>query len=200
MSNHKRSTPSQPTPAIWNTVGKGKELVLQDQGEHASDAALSEYCDKKYNQLLPIIAEKLKQETNEKLKEVKARLNFEEQSRMSQYSESPRHNPREGGVFRRLGHRGKNVSARSNSQNQRSYSRYIETPSESKDSKSGHWKSRAKRKSRKEEDDLSQPWVCEETDPFTPRIHYFDFSKTRIPSHVKTYDGSEDPEVHLKFF
>ncbi|GJR22880.1 hypothetical protein Tco_0971407 [Tanacetum coccineum] len=65
----------------------------------------------------------------------------------------------------------------------------------------GHWKSRSKKKkSSREEDDLSQPWVCEEIDHFTPRIRYFDFPKTRMPSHIKTYDGSEDPEDHLKIF
>ncbi|GJW46504.1 hypothetical protein Tco_0078150 [Tanacetum coccineum] len=37
--------------------------------------------------------------------------------------------------------------------------------------------------------------VCEETNLFTPRIHYFDLPKrTRMPSHVQTYDGSEDPK------
>ncbi|GKA53460.1 hypothetical protein Tco_0746775 [Tanacetum coccineum] len=47
----------------------------------------------------------------------------------------------------------------------------------------------------------TKPWVCEETDLFTPRIRYFDLPKrTRMPSHVKTYDGSEDPEDHLKIF
>ncbi|GJR57385.1 reverse transcriptase domain-containing protein [Tanacetum coccineum] len=51
-----------------------------------------------------------------------------------------------------------------------------------------------------EDDDLSQPWVCAETDPFTSRIRHFDFPKTRMPSHVKTYNGSEDPEDHLKIF
>nr|GEU76042.1 hypothetical protein [Tanacetum cinerariifolium] len=61
---------------------------------------------------------------------------------------------------------------------------------ESEDGRGGHWKSRSKKKkSSGEEDDLSQPWVCEETDPFTPRIRYFDFLKTRMPSHIKTYDG-----------
>nr|GEU77043.1 reverse transcriptase domain-containing protein [Tanacetum cinerariifolium] len=115
-------------------------------------------------------------------------------------SRSQRHNLREGGVFKRLGHREKNMSVRSNSPNQRSYSRYIKTPSENEDNESRHWKSRAKRKSRREEDDLSQPWVYEETDPFTPRIHYFDFLKTRMSSHVKTYDGSEDLEDYLKIF
>ncbi|GJR29266.1 reverse transcriptase domain-containing protein [Tanacetum coccineum] len=65
----------------------------------------------------------------------------------------------------------------------------------------GHWKSKSRRqKSNVEDDNLSQPWVCAETDPFTYRIRHFDFPKTRMPSHVKTYNGSEDPENHLKIF
>ncbi|GJZ15611.1 hypothetical protein Tco_0551288 [Tanacetum coccineum] len=74
--------------------------------------------------------------------------------------------------------------------------------SESEDSRGGHWKSRSKKqKSSIEEDDLSQPWVCEETDPFTPQICYLDFlKKTRMPNNVKTYDRSDDPEDHLKIF
>ncbi|GJT61082.1 hypothetical protein Tco_1004615 [Tanacetum coccineum] len=52
-----------------------------------------------------------------------------------------------------------------------------------------------------EDEDLSQPWVCVETDPFTLRTRYFDVPKRiRMPSHVKTYDESEDPEDHLKIF
>ncbi|GKG19837.1 reverse transcriptase domain-containing protein, partial [Tanacetum coccineum] len=39
-----------------------------------------------------------------------------------------------------------------------------------------------------------------ETDPFTPRIRYIDFPKTRMPSHIKTYDESEDPDDHLNIF
>ncbi|GJS62013.1 reverse transcriptase domain-containing protein [Tanacetum coccineum] len=58
-----------------------------------------------------------------------------------------------------------------------------------------------KQKSSMEDEDLSQPWVCEETGQFTPRIRYFDLPKRiRMPSHDKTYDGSEDPEDHLKIF
>ncbi|GJT47180.1 hypothetical protein Tco_0955895 [Tanacetum coccineum] len=72
--------------------------------------------------------------------------------------------------------------------------------SESEGSAGGHWKSKPKKQKSSVEDDLSQPWVCEETDPFTPRIRYFDFPKTRMPSQIKTYDGSEDPEDHLKIF
>ncbi|GJV97753.1 reverse transcriptase domain-containing protein [Tanacetum coccineum] len=40
----------------------------------------------------------------------------------------------------------------------------------------------------------------EERNPFIPRIRHFDFPRTRMPSHVKTYDGSGDPEDHLKLF
>ncbi|GJS90868.1 reverse transcriptase domain-containing protein [Tanacetum coccineum] len=73
--------------------------------------------------------------------------------------------------------------------------------SESKDSEGGHWKSKSKRhRSNTYEDDPSQPWTCEERNPFTPRIWHFDFPRTRMPSHVKTYDGSGDPEDHLKLF
>nr|GEU65924.1 reverse transcriptase domain-containing protein [Tanacetum cinerariifolium] len=104
-------------------------------------------------------------------------------------------------MFKRLGNRRKSVSARLNSHNRHSYSRYTEALSESEDNEGGHWKSRSKKKkSNREDDDLSQPWVCEEIDSFTPKIRYFDFPKTRMPIHIKTYDGSEDPEDHIKIF
>ncbi|GKE44265.1 hypothetical protein Tco_1471549, partial [Tanacetum coccineum] len=66
---------------------KGKGIPQENLDGSASDAALREYCDKHLNQLLPILAEKMHQEKvqQEKLKAVKARLNFEE---VSQHSES----------------------------------------------------------------------------------------------------------------
>ncbi|GJU32859.1 reverse transcriptase domain-containing protein [Tanacetum coccineum] len=146
-------------------------------------------------------------------------------------SESPRkRDPERKTMFKRLdldvstalGDKGKNVSTHSNSSRRQSYhsgrrgtnhasekhhnkitSSYMtEDISESEGSAGGHWKSRSKKqRSSIEDDDLSQPWVCKETNPFTPRIPYFDLPKrTRMPSHVKTYDGSEDPEDHLKIF
>ncbi|GJY62887.1 hypothetical protein Tco_0464347 [Tanacetum coccineum] len=187
-------------------VGKRNEQILRDPNGPAFDAALREYCDKYYHQLLPIIAKKFHQEKvqQENLEEVKSLLNFEGCSRknskiqeVSQHSESktldardlkrklrsrrsrsmfgspernpsvfsrirrgrlksPRHRPegrRDGGVFNRLGGKGKNTEAFSKSE----------------DSRGGHWKSRSKKeKSSIEEDKLSQPWACEETDPFTP--------------------------------
>ncbi|GKB20147.1 hypothetical protein Tco_0854070 [Tanacetum coccineum] len=200
MKNHERTTPSQPTSIVRNTVRRGKEPAMQDRGGPASDAVLREYCDKNYNQLLPIMAEKFnrEKEKSEKLKELKSRLNFEGCSRTSR---SPRLRSKEGGVFKRLKSRRKSVFARSDSYSWNSHSKYTEALSESEDSKGGHWKSRSKKKkSHGEEDDLSQPWVCEEVDPFTPRIRYFDFPKTRMPIYIKTYDESEDLKDHLKIF
>nr|GEU42870.1 reverse transcriptase domain-containing protein [Tanacetum cinerariifolium] len=65
----------------------GNKQISQDMKMHASDAALREYCEENYYQLLPIIAEKVYQEKvqQEKLKAVISRLNFEE---VSQHSES----------------------------------------------------------------------------------------------------------------
>ncbi|GJX02361.1 hypothetical protein Tco_0186274 [Tanacetum coccineum] len=152
MSKHEQIAPSQPTSVMRNTVGREKEPTPHVRGGPASDAALREYCDKNYYQLMPIVAEKFnkEKERNEKLKEVKARLNFKGCSGTSRYSESrtmstkehkkrhrsrrsrsPRPSPsvfsrirrdrsrspnqnsreKEGGVFKSLGSRGRNVFA-----------------------------------------------------------------------------------------
>nr|GEZ58930.1 reverse transcriptase domain-containing protein [Tanacetum cinerariifolium] len=51
------------------------------------------------------------------------------------------------------------------------------------------------------EHDLKKPWMCEEENPFTPRIRNFESSrKTRMPNNVKTYDGTGYPEDHVKVF
>ncbi|GJY79841.1 reverse transcriptase domain-containing protein [Tanacetum coccineum] len=106
----------------------------------------------------------------------------------------------EKGVFRRLGDKEKSVSAHSRGSRQRSY--HIDTEScyqssRSKETKFASEKHHNKRASSRRTEALSE---SEETYPFTPRIRYFDFPKTRMPSHIKTYDGSEDPEDHLKIF
>nr|GEY38078.1 reverse transcriptase domain-containing protein [Tanacetum cinerariifolium] len=84
MSTNEQTPVSQPTSVVRNTLGK--DHVSQELGGPASDAALREYCDRNYHQLLPIIAEKVHQKKvqQEKLKAVKARLNFEEPSQHSE--------------------------------------------------------------------------------------------------------------------
>ncbi|GKA75879.1 reverse transcriptase domain-containing protein [Tanacetum coccineum] len=119
-------------------------------------------------------------------------------------SKSPRKKDSERGtVFKRLEkyvfHRLGEVTSEEH-RHKREYSQRTEALSESKGSARGHWKSKPKKQKSSVEDGLSQPWVCEEKDPFTPRIYYFDFPRTRMSSHIKTYDGSEDPGDHLKKF
>ncbi|GJV80627.1 hypothetical protein Tco_1516497 [Tanacetum coccineum] len=72
---------------------------------------------------------------------------------------------------------------------------------ESEHERGGHWKSKSKKQKSIDEEDLSQPWLCKETNPFTPRICNFKVPKrTQMPTNVKTYDGTGDPEDHLKIF
>ncbi|GJU40766.1 reverse transcriptase domain-containing protein [Tanacetum coccineum] len=262
MSTHEQIT-NNPTSAVRNTGGRNGPQGLE---EPMSDEILREVCDKNYHQLLPLIAEKMQKEKEQKdkLNAVKARLIYGEESGIkirsreeSHYSESktptarteprrrhgdrysrspsphasvfkrlkknrspsPQPRPRkEGGVFNRLGRKEPVTSARSDSrrrspqakrtevetrrrQQRQTPSRATSQYSESEDSEGGHWKSKSRRqKSNTYEDDLYQPWTCEERNPFTLRIRHFSLPRTRMPSHVKTYDGSGDPEDHLKLF
>nr|GEU33293.1 reverse transcriptase, RNA-dependent DNA polymerase [Tanacetum cinerariifolium] len=59
MSTSEQTPASQSTSAVRNTLKK--KQVPQDLGRPASDAALREYCDRNYHQLLPIIAEKVEE-------------------------------------------------------------------------------------------------------------------------------------------
>ncbi|GKB43319.1 hypothetical protein Tco_0888261 [Tanacetum coccineum] len=125
MSTREQHTPTIPTSAVRNT---GERSGPQGLEEPTSDEVLRELCDKKYHQLLPLIAEKMQKEKEQqdKLNAVKARLLYGDESgrnprnhEESHYSESKtpttRTEPRRkhgskhsqspspiGGVFRRL--------------------------------------------------------------------------------------------------
>nr|GFA30878.1 reverse transcriptase domain-containing protein [Tanacetum cinerariifolium] len=72
--------------------------------------------------------------------------------------------------------------------------------SRSNPSEEKHRKPKSKRH-KPAEDDLTKPWTCEEVNPFTPRIRNFESTrKTRMPNNIKTYDGTGDPEDHVKIF
>ncbi|GJZ99355.1 hypothetical protein Tco_0671906 [Tanacetum coccineum] len=119
MSNHEQPTPSHPKSDVRNTTGKNKQIP-QDSVRTTSAVDLEEFCEKHYEKLLPIMADKYEYEKRkkEKLEEVKARLDFGDarkkstRAQESAYSESrtvsprrrrrsrsPRHNP---SVFTRL--------------------------------------------------------------------------------------------------
>ncbi|GJU83511.1 reverse transcriptase domain-containing protein [Tanacetum coccineum] len=73
--------------------------------------------------------------------------------------------------------------------------------SESEDSEGGHWKSKSKRhRSDTTIRTLLGLGRDEERNPYMTGIQTFNFPRTRMPSHVKTYDGSGDLEDHIKLF
>nr|GEZ67228.1 reverse transcriptase domain-containing protein [Tanacetum cinerariifolium] len=60
--------------------------------------------------------------------------------------------------------------------------------------------SRHKRHKR-EDEDMSHPWRRQKVDAFIRRISDFSEDKRRrMPANVKTYDGTGDPDDHLKIF
>ncbi|GKA30981.1 reverse transcriptase domain-containing protein [Tanacetum coccineum] len=166
MSNHEQPTPSHPKSDVRNTAGKDKQTP-QGSARTTSAIDLEEFCEKHYEKLLPIMADKYEyeQRKKEKLEEVKARLDF--------------------------GHC--DMTTRTRQEEKVPYSRDLEA-------EDGACPRTPIAVRKVQDDDISQPWVCAETDPFTSRIRHFNFPKTRMPSHVKTYNGSEDPEDHLKIF
>ncbi|GKE25311.1 hypothetical protein Tco_1436823 [Tanacetum coccineum] len=95
-----------------------------------SDAALQEYYDKHYHQLLPLIDEKVHQEKTQqdKLKEVKARLNFE--GWIPRGAVFTRLGGKEKGVFNRMKGKERSVYARSSdsrTQRHRNFQREAES-------------------------------------------------------------------------
>ncbi|GJW12389.1 hypothetical protein Tco_1578216 [Tanacetum coccineum] len=57
------------------------------------------------------------------------------------------------------------------------------------------------RRTNNSEEDMSLPWHRQKADAFVKRIkNYLDNIKRRLPSHVKTYEGTGDPHDHLKIF
>ncbi|GKE67521.1 hypothetical protein Tco_1521682, partial [Tanacetum coccineum] len=145
MSNHEQLAPSQPTSAVRNTIGRGKEPTPQDRDRQ-----------------------------DQKRKKEACLKGWEAEERVCPHTQTVTTSAPTRDIQR-------------HSQKVRQWRRTLEVKIQEEEIK---W----------EEDDLSQPWVCEEIDLFTPRIRYFDFPKTRMPNHIKTYDGSEDPEDHLKIF
>nr|GEU86420.1 reverse transcriptase domain-containing protein [Tanacetum cinerariifolium] len=177
---------------------------------------IQELCEEYYEGILPIIMEKAR---HERLKDVHAGLDFgegpRERTRGNSYYSNTRAKNTEPErvkiqdrlkydnrpVFDRLGKRRQGVFDRLS---EASSPNTIRSPSSSvsrsNPSEEKHQKSKSKRH-KPAEDDLTKPWTCEEVNPFTPRIRNFEISrKTRMPNNIKTYDGTGDPEDHVKIF
>ncbi|GJU65887.1 reverse transcriptase domain-containing protein [Tanacetum coccineum] len=187
MSTRSGPSPTAPTSDVRNMARQGKEISQGNLNGPASDAALREYCDKHYNQLLPILAEKC------------TRRSIPSQGHQAEGGTSEKGSDPDVSVA--LGDKGNTISAYLSDSRRQSYH------NSHRDTKSCYQSSRSRgtelapEKHHNKRAFSRETKVCEETDPFTPRIRYFDLPKrTHMPSHVKTYDESEDPEDHLKIF
>ncbi|GKE17830.1 hypothetical protein Tco_1425407 [Tanacetum coccineum] len=179
--------------------------------------------DQNYHQLLPLIREKRQKKKSRRQtqprvfpKPITARQCIQK-TREEQIPFTAARPRKKGGVFNSW-KKGTITSARSDSrrrspqakrtevetrrrQQKRTPSRATSQYSESEDSEGGHWKSKSRRqKSNTYEDDLYQPWnMLRKEILFTPRSGKL-ISRGLDALHVKTYDGSGDPEDHLKLF
>ncbi|GJW98733.1 reverse transcriptase domain-containing protein [Tanacetum coccineum] len=218
MSAMANSTPVITT--VRNTDGREKTPRETDTAPRAS---IQEFCEKHYDDILPIIMEKARQD---KRKGLQSRLDIGDTSkrarriRSDSLSSGDRNSPARSGSRIRSHLRGieesygdtyssQRTRHRDHSRNNDHHEgmkrkRVNESPSSrasvSSSSHGTHQRPRRRRESTDEED-LAVPWTCEDVDPFTPRIRNFRSSrKTRMPNNVKTYDGTGDPEDHLKVF
>nr|GEX54962.1 putative reverse transcriptase domain, ribonuclease H-like domain protein [Tanacetum cinerariifolium] len=104
------------------------------------------------------------------------------------YDDSFSHSHHDGNLSRHMKRRRDNESP-------------LSSVSKSDSSDERYQKTRSKSQKSIDEDDLTKPWMCEEEDPITPRIRNFKSSRrTRMPNNIKTYDGTGDPEDHVKIF
>nr|GEW96328.1 reverse transcriptase domain-containing protein [Tanacetum cinerariifolium] len=188
---------------------------------------LKDFCEEYYEDILPIIMEKVHRD---KRKEVHARLDFREGSEERRTREDSHHSsararttkPERLKVQDRLRYYDRHAgqtpgiilvveAVLAGWTLQMKIVLRIETlpdnesplssvsKSDSRDER--YRKSRSKRQKPTDEDDLTRKWMCEEEDPFTPRICNFEsLRRTRIPNNVKKYDGTGDPDDHVKIF
>ncbi|GJZ56601.1 reverse transcriptase domain-containing protein [Tanacetum coccineum] len=143
MSTHSGPSPTAPTSVVRNTVGREKEISQENPDRPASDVTLREYGNKHYNQLLPILAEKMHQEKQSESgmpsrgRDLRKRLgprNIRSLSGSPEARHGRSKSPRkkdlerktvfkrmEKGVFHRLGDKEKDMFAYSNDSRHHSY-------------------------------------------------------------------------------
>nr|GEW23142.1 reverse transcriptase domain-containing protein [Tanacetum cinerariifolium] len=221
------STMANTIPTVTTVTKTTNNEKTLKEADAALKANILDFCEEHYEDILLVIIDKIRRD---KRKEVHARLDFGENPRKSRrvregsqnssvgtlparqsafdrlsntYSPSTtKSGPNEGNSRDRSHNRGRSRRGGSSS---RDHPRNENRPRGIEESygntRSSYRKTMAKRRKPADEEDLSVPWTCEDVDPFIPRIHNFKSSrKTRMPNNVKTYDGTEDPEDHLKIF
>ncbi|GKA26364.1 reverse transcriptase domain-containing protein [Tanacetum coccineum] len=200
------------TPMIATIKNTGAQEKAPNETDAMPRANILNFCEEHYDDILPIIMDRIRRD---KRKEVHTKLDFEGSSKKTQKARDYSLNSSDGSPPARHRHTLEKASSRNHSQGRNRLrvkdllrgvkESYGDTQSSrgtktNSTSNGGRWKSKGKRHGTIDED-LAVPWTCKDVDPFTPRIRNFQSSwKTRMPNNVKTYDGIDDPEDHLKIF
>ncbi|GJV77522.1 reverse transcriptase domain-containing protein [Tanacetum coccineum] len=204
------------TPVITtvrNTDGREK---TPREADTAPQASIQEFCEKHYDDILPIIMEKARQD---KSKGLQSRLDFGDTPKRARRirNDSLSSGDRNSPARYRHGREKSETDARRKDEDMRAAPESEATSAVSKSLMAIPTPPKGlgteitpaimtttgprRRRESTDEEDLAVPWTCEDVDPFTPRIRNFRSSrKTRMPNNVKTYDGTGDPEDHLKVF
>nr|GEV20340.1 reverse transcriptase domain-containing protein [Tanacetum cinerariifolium] len=154
--------------AVQDMSGKGSKQATEDKPGYLLEDRLQEICEKHYNQILPIMAEKVHKE---KIQGVQTRLTYGESSRRNSQTQEETQLSELESCDRKRREKSKENGKKAEDTSHRQSARTEETClSKNEYDQGGHWKSKSKKQRSTNEEDLSQPWLCEETDPFTARI------------------------------
>nr|GEW67655.1 reverse transcriptase domain-containing protein [Tanacetum cinerariifolium] len=211
--------PTEPPPAPLRNKGSDLEVDNLALEEVALELAPSDFVSQNYETLATLMQEETKKRSSQSLQ---ARLNFDpeyEASPLRHRKERRERDSRRPPVFTRIGkkvvgdqtadlqylgtHKNNgwrtNVHTRLGSRDVHDRLGRRRSLSESPPSSDSE-DSRCKRRKR-EDEDMSRPWRRQKVDAFTRRISDFSEDKRRrMPANVKTYDGTVDPDDHLKIF
>ncbi|GKA58146.1 hypothetical protein Tco_0757334 [Tanacetum coccineum] len=182
---------------VRSIAGKESKHAVDGDSGYLPEDKLWEIYKKHYNQILPIMTEKVHKEKLQESESCNRRMRPKKRRKPRSIIASRGTRPSQSmSVFSRLRREGDKPTC------QRSPATWSDRRNpffENENDQGGHWKSRPRKRRSNGEDNLSQSWLCEDSDPFTARIRYFKVpKKTRMPTNVKTYDGTGDPEDHLK--
>nr|GEU88642.1 reverse transcriptase domain-containing protein [Tanacetum cinerariifolium] len=211
------------TTSLVTTVTK--PVINPVEANSTPRVNIQEFCEEHYEDILPIIMEKVR---HDRRKDVHTRLDFgegpKERIREDSYYSNTRARVTEPARVKvqdrlkydlvprrrtpeiprgRIEWRSFPHSYRDGIHHHHMKRKRDESPqsSASRSDSSGGKHRKSRRHQPTDEDDLKRPWMCEEENPFTPRIRIFEsLQKTRMPNNVKTYDRTGDPEDHVKVF
>nr|GEW01271.1 reverse transcriptase domain-containing protein [Tanacetum cinerariifolium] len=193
-------SPIAPKSTMRNTVGKGKETSQENSNGPASDAAFREYCDKHYNQLLLIVAEKCIKKKEEETSKNDSNKNISavRLEALNQGATDLNHQGRKVRKERQyliVAETLKAVTKQPNREEQNLLLIKLITKENPHEEQKCCTKGKTVSEDTGSQDKKGRSQVSKRMICLNDGV-----KRCQSPSHIKTYDGSEDPEDHLKIF